>query len=289
LTALRHILILSAAAGMLLTACNRSGGDGAVAARVGERELTWDDIRGVIPDDAAPEDSMELARRFIENWIREEVVLSEAEGNLPEEKQEFAQLIENYRKSLITYAYEQEWVRQKLDTVVTPEEIERYYSENLQNFQLRDYIVKVKFCAVSTELEPRRLKNIRKLFSSRDTADITPWIQACVENAASYYFDEDKWLLWDDFLRQIPIRVDDREAFLRSSRDVEFEKDNNLYLIRITDYQISGSQSPLSFERENIRNMIINRRKIELLTRMREDLYNRALARRQIETFYTKP
>ena len=269
-----------------ITACNNPSDKNALVAKVGEKTLTWEDVREVIPDNSSPEDSVLLAERFIQSWIREQVILTEAELTLAEEKKNFEMQIENYRKSLLTYTYEQEWVRQKLDTAVAMEEIEQYYNDNIQNFQLKDYIIKVKFCAASIDLDTRKLKLLRKLFFSNKPDDITEWISFCVDNNASYFFDEERWMLWDDFVKQVPLKVFDREAFLKSNRDVDFEKDNNVYLIRITDYQLSGSQSPLSFERDNIRNMILNRRKLELLNRMREDLYSKAIAQKRIETYY---
>jgi len=284
---LNRLFYTALIAALFAVGCNRGTDESVLVAKIGNKELTWDDIRGVVPDGAAPEDSILLAERYIQNWIREQVVLLEAEQMLTEEKKNFNELIENYRKSLLTYAYEQEWVQQKLDTAVTMDEIKQYYLDNIQNFQLRDYILKLKFCAVSADLDARKLKTIRKLFYSRDPADITPWITFCVDYSASYFLDEDRWLTWDEFTKQIPVKIFDRESFLKSSKDVEFEKDNNIYLIRILEYQLSGSQSPLSFEKENIRNMILNRRKLELLGRMREDLYSKAIAQRKIKTYYT--
>jgi len=283
----RYWLLLIAAC--VFAACNQSGEKDVIAAKVGDKQLIWADISEMIPDNSSPEDSAELADQVIQSWIREQVILNEAELTLADDQKNFDQLIENYRKSLLTYTYEQEWVKQKLDTNVTQDEIETYYNENIQNFQLRDYILKVKFCAISIDTDTRQLKNLRKLFYSTKEEDITPWIAFCVNNGASYFFDEDKWLLWDDFVKQIPVKAFDREAFLKQTKEVEFELDNNLYLIRILDYQLSGSQSPLSFEKENIRNMILNRRKLDLLVRMREDLYNKALAGKKIEIYYTQP
>jgi hypothetical protein len=266
--------------------CGKSGGSGEAVARVGENYLTWQELREVIPDNSSPRDSVSLAERYIQEWIKQQVVLNKAALNLEEEKKNFDDLIENYRRSLLTYAYEQQVVKQLLDTVVKPEEIEKYYNDNVQNFQLRDYIVKIKFCAVGTD--NKQIKPLRKLFTSKDPQDLVKWEKLCVEIGASYYFDEDKWMLWDDFITQVPLTVVDKESFLKKNKEIEFEKDNNLYLLSIVDYQISGSQSPLSFETEKIRGMIINNRKQLLLAKMREDLYNQANQNHEIEIFTAK-
>jgi hypothetical protein len=281
-TQIRIFLLLIAA--IFTATCNKRNGEDAIVAEVGEKVLTIQQLSEVIPDNTNAADSIQLAQRYIQDWIIEQLVIGKAEQSLPDEKQNFEVLIENYRKSLLTYAYEQEWVRQKLDTMVTEEEIEKYYGDNEKNFQLKDYILKVKFCAIAAD--SKNVSQLRKLFNSTKPEDMVKWMQMCVDIGASYYFDEDKWLLWDEFTKQVPIEVYDVESFLQKKKTLEFEKDNNLYLLTVTDYQLSGSRSPLSFEREKIRSMIINRRKMELLEQMRQDLYSKALQDNEIKTYF---
>lgn len=281
-TQIRIFLLLLAA--IFTATCNKRNGEDAIVAEVGEKVLTIQQLSEVIPDNTNAADSIQLAQRYIQDWIIEQLVIGKAEQSLPDEKQNFEVLIENYRKSLLTYAYEQEWVRQKLDTMVTEEEIEKYYGDNEKNFQLKDYILKVKFCAIAAD--SKNVSQLRKLFNSTKPEDMVKWMQMCVDIGASYYFDEDKWLLWDEFTKQVPIEVYDVESFLQKKKTLEFEKDNNLYLLTVTDYQLSGSRSPLSFEREKIRSMIINRRKMELLEQMRQDLYSKALQDNEIKTYF---
>lgn len=252
-------------------------------AKVGDKTLTWKELSEVIPDSSTPEDSLVLSETYINNWIREQVVLRQAELNLAEEQKNFEEQIENYRKSLLTYSYEQELVRQTLDTVVSDEEIEKYYDANIQNFELKDYIVKVKFCALATD--SKDLKQMKKLFYSSAPADFVKWEAMCIEKQAAYFFDEDHWMLWEDLVKKLPLEVFDVESFLSKNESVEFENEGTTYMISFIDYQLSGSRSPLSFEKENIRVMILNRRKIDLLTRMREDLYQQALQKKEIEIY----
>lgn len=270
----------------LFSACNKTGDQGAVLVEVGDKQLSLNELMEVIPDNTSAEDSMALADRYIQDWILEQIIVARAEQNLSEDKQDFEELIENYRKSLLIYSYEQEWVRQKLDTLVSDPDIEAYYDQNEKNFQLKDYIVKVKFCAIAAD--SKNIPPLRKLFNSAKPEDLVRWQQMCVDIGASHYFDEDRWMLWDDFIKQVPLEVYDIEGFLKRKKSVEFEKDNNLYMITITDYQLSGSRSPLSFEKEKIRNMIINRRKMELLENMRRDLRAKAESDGEIKLYNKK-
>lgn len=235
----------------LFAGCNKFGKKDALVAEVGDKQLTWSELMEIIPDNSTPEDSIQLAQRYINNWLKEQVVLSKAEESLADEKKDFELLIENYRKSLLIYTYEQEWIKQKLDTIVSEDEIVEYYNSNDKNFELKNYIVKVKFSALNTD--NKQLPALKKLFYSVKPEDHVKWEQLCVDLNASYYFNEDKWLLWEDLIKQIPLQIVDVEAFLKKNRSFEFEKDNNIYLLSITDYQLSGSKSPLDFERENPR------------------------------------
>lgn len=272
---------------LLFSSCSEKKTDEAMVVQVGDKGLTWTTLMDVIPDNSSAQDSVQLAERFIQDWVKEQLVIRKAEESLSEEKKDFDELIENYRKSLLTYAFEKEWVNQKLDTNISNEEIETYYRDNEQNFELRNYIVKVKFSALSTN-HKKQLPQLKKLFYSVKEEDYAKWEQMCVDLGASYYFNEDKWLLWDEFIKQVPIQTMDVEDFLKRNKNVEFEKDNNLYLISITDYQLSGSRSPLSFEREKIKSMIINRRRLHLLETMKNDLYQKALQDNEVKTYYGK-
>jgi hypothetical protein len=269
-----------------IAAC-KSGNDRAeLIAEIAGSQLTWKELTEVIPDNSSAEDSASLADHYIQDWITKQLIISKAEASLPEELQSFEEMIENYRSSLLIYAFEQEWVRQKLDTVVSEQEIEAYYNENEKNFQLKDYILKVKFTALAAD--SKNINQVKKLFNSTKPEDLVKWEQLCVDIGASYFFNEEDWMKWDEFIKQAPLEVYDIEGFLKKKKTIEFEKDNNLYLISVVDYQLTGSKSPISFERDKIRSMIINKRKLTLLDTMRKDLYAKAQQDGEINLYYTK-
>lgn len=283
---MRIIPLVSISIACTLGACEWGNDRAELIAEIGDKQLTWKEVSDVVPDNSTAEDSASLADHYIGNWITKQLIISKAESNLPDELKSFEEMIENYRSSLLIYAFEQEWVRQKLDTVVSDQEIEQYYSDNEKNFQLKDYILKVKFTAISAD--SKQIGALKKLFNSSKPEDLVKWQQLCVDIGAGYYFNEEEWMKWDEFIQQIPLEVYDIEGFLKKKNTIEFEKDNNLYLISITDYQLAGSKSPLSFEREKIRAMIINKRKLTLLETMRKDIYAKAQQDGEIKLYYSK-
>ena len=270
----------------VIASCNIGDDRAQLVAEIEGKQLTWKEISDVIPDNSSPEDSAALADHYINDWVTKQLIIAKAESSLPDELKSFEEMIENYRSSLLIYAFEQEWVRQKLDTIVSDQEIEQYYADNEKNFQLKDYILKVKFTAIAAD--SKQIATMKKLFTSTKPEDLVRWQQMCVDIGASYYFNEEEWMRWDEFIRQIPLEVYDVEGFLRKKNTIEFEKDNNLYLISITDYQLAGSKSPISFERDKIKAMIINKRKLNLLEIMRSDIYTKAQQNGDVKLYNTK-
>ncbi len=114
-------------------------------ARVFDKFLYQEDVASIIPPDALPKDSVQLTEAFISTWVRQNLIMKKAEMNLPDEMKNVQKQLDDYRTSLIIYAYEKELVRQKLDTIITEEEIEHYYKQNIHEFELKDYIVKVLY------------------------------------------------------------------------------------------------------------------------------------------------
>ncbi len=117
-------------------------------ARVLDHYLYESDMSGFIPAGITGEDSIAMAQDFNERWVRNQLLLNKAELNLTDEEKNVEQQIENYRSSLLIYAYEQSYIRQQLDTVVTEAEIENYYKENQSNFILNGSLIKGVFIKI---------------------------------------------------------------------------------------------------------------------------------------------
>jgi hypothetical protein len=91
--------------------------------------------------------------------------------------------------------------------------------------------------------------------------------------------------LFDDLLKEIPIQTYNKELFLQNNRFVEVSDSLNYYFLNIKDFKIRNSISPLSFEKENIKNIILNKRKLLLINSMKQDVYNDALNNNKIEIY----
>lgn len=270
-------------AALFLVACahqQHDPKDPAVAEAYSE-SLYRSDIRQVVPPGMAGADSAELAQRYIDTWLHERVLLHKAEENLSTAQKDVDRQLADYRASLIKYAYEEALVRQKLDTNVTQEEIQKYYDDNAKNFQLRDNIVRVRWFKLR-ETDKRVLRKVEDLWRS-DRSDDQHELEVLIAQRGSTINDtHNDWMPFTELQQHVPLRPDNPTDWLERQTKVVVQDSVGTYYVDMLEHRLKDSTSPLDLVRREIRSVIINQRKLKLIERMREDLYNDALANKDI-------
>lgn len=254
---------------------------GTELARVYDTYLYLEEVLDQMPEKMHGKDSVAFVQNYAENWAKQQVVLLHAEKNLSDDQKDVEYELESYRNALITYAFEKELVNQRLDTAVTNAEIEAYYNKNPQNFELKDNIIKVIYIKVKKSAP--KLNKLKEWYRSEKPADRKALEEYCHQFAENYFLEEDAWLLFDDLLKEIPIETYDKEQYLKNNRFIELTSGDYLYYVNIKGFKIKDSVSPLSFERDNIKNIILNKRKLSIIESMKKDVYNEALNGNEIE------
>ncbi|MDP1621482.1 MAG: hypothetical protein Q8M08_03995 [Bacteroidales bacterium] len=254
-----------------------------VLARVYDNYLYESELKGVVAAGTAAKDSLVLTRSFIDSWVRQKLILHQAQNNLTDSEMDFTKQLEDYKNSLTVYAYENTLVRQKLDTLVTEEETQNYYDANQQSFLLKDNIVQMQY--VKLPMKSSIIKQMKKLMSSGDPDDKNRLAGLCEKHAEDYFLDSENWLLFNDVLKQVPIKTYNQEEFLKNHREFEYQDSMYVYLVRLKDFKIKESVSPLNLEKQRIRDIIRNKRKIDLIYRMQEAIYSEAQKKNVIEIY----
>ena len=124
---------------------------GEVVAEVGSEKLYRSDLDAVIPKGISQEDSVYLAKQYINTWATELVYLGIAEQQLSKTEKDVTKELEDYRKSLLKYRYEQLYVNERLDTAVSDDLVEEYYNAHQDKFVLSRPLVKARFLSISAE------------------------------------------------------------------------------------------------------------------------------------------
>ncbi len=252
-------------------------------ARVFEKKLYMEEIKLILPKNSSPKDSELFVKSYIQQWITDELILHQAEVNLSEDDKDIQKEIDEYRKNLLVYRYETELVHQKLDTAVSTQDIEAYYNEHKQNFMLKDNIVKVTYVKINKKIP--NADKVKKWYTSKDIGDQDNLKKYCIQYADNFFLDDNTWLLLDDVMKEIPLHDYNPELLLKTSRQIELSDTLFNYYLNIKEFKIKNTASPLSFEKENIRQIIINKRKLSLIEQMKQSVFSQAKESNNFEVY----
>jgi hypothetical protein len=253
---------------------------GVPVARVFEKYLYSSDLKGVVSPGTSSQDSVEVVKNYINNWIRQELLVHHAETNLPDEQKDFTNELEAYRRSLIIYKFETEYIKQKFDTVIPEADIQKFYNENKDNFKLRDNICKVVWAQFPISFPKASLSKISKLFNK---GSISKLEEACSGKAINYDVSDTAWISLNDLTAHVPIKTDNPESYLKTHTFTELRDSTNIYLVRFTNIQNREGVSPLAFEKENIRSLLLNKRRLWVLDKLEKDLFDKATKDKDFE------
>ena len=255
---------------------------GQSVARVFEKYLYSSDLKGVVSPGTSSQDSLDIVKNYINNWIRQELLVHHAETNLPDEQKDFSDELEVYRRSLVIYKFETEYIKQKFDTIIPENDIQKYYQGNKDNFKLRENICKAVWAQFPNSYPVASLNKIRQLFKN---GSINKFEEACSGKAIKYDVSDTAWIYFNDLIQRVPIRTDDPENYLRTHKFTELRDSTYIYLVRFTNIQNREAISPLDFERENIRSLLLNKRRLRVLDNLGKDLFDRASKDKDFEIF----
>lgn len=268
---------------MIGISCNSDKSEDRVIARCFDYNLKLSEVKYLVNEKSSPLDSIAIVKNFIDNWTKQMAVLAKAEQNLSDEQKNVENELKEYRNSLIVYKYEKELIRQQLDTAITDEEIEKYYKNNPRNFELKNTIVKAFYLKVGKDAP--KLTEVKKWYRSTKAEDRIALDEYCFQFGEDYILGDDDWMSFDLLLKKAPIKTSNVESFLRNNKYIETADSLHNYFIRINDYKFQGSLSPLEFEKDNIKNLILNQSKLSLIKEMELDAINNALKNNEIEVF----
>lgn len=246
-----------------------------------DRELYFSEVSDLIPEGLTPEDSIAFVESWVMRWSKEQLLVHQAEMNLDETLQDVEQQLDNYRNSLLIYAYEKALVAQKMDTTIYPHEIKDYYRANKQNFELKDHIVRMVY--VKVKQDAPQLNDLKKWYLSDREEDQLLLEEYCYQFAEEFMLEDTSWVYFTEVQQKTPIETNNPAEYLRTHPHVMLEDSSGIYLVRFKKYKIKESVSPLVLEEKRIKNIILNKRKLDFLKKVESDLYQKALAKGDIK------
>lgn len=274
--------------GLILTAflstCQEKKEDkGEIIVSVYGKNLYKTDLENIFYEGISYNDSVLRSKVYIDKWIRNQLLVRQAENNLSPEQLDFSYKIEEYRNSLVINKYETELINQNLDTEITDDQIYEYYTNNSDEFRLNRDVVKIAAVTLPNDCKNKWI--FTKLFRDYDSLMVDSVAHMADTYALSYDMDMDKWHNFDEIAEMYGIQINDNGTFLNENKYYIVNGNETHTLIRFCEYKLVGDVSPCEIETDKIRYIILTNRRKDLLKKLNDDLYSKALQDKAFEVY----
>lgn len=253
-------------------------------ARVGDDFLFRSDLLNLVPNGTSKEDSIAIVKSFIDRWATQKLLFEAAELNLNSEKvDELNQLMKQYKVDLFTNAYLEELIIRKIDTVVSNDEINQYYEANKQFFKNPNELVKLRY--INLVKENPKFEKIRAKFNSFTPKDKKELAEMAIQ-FKSYAFNDSIWVDVNQVYQKLPfINADNKENYISNGISYQYPDSTTVWLVKVKQVLPKDNPTPLQFLRPTIKQVIINKRKVELIKTIENEITNDAFKNNKYEIY----
>ena len=252
-------------------------------AKVYEQRLYTEDIVAILPQNISSQDSLMFVKNYINTWAMEQLFLYQAEINLTSEGSSFEKLVADYRSALYINSYKEALVLTKLDTDVSEKQVNEYYEKNRNNFKLNEPLVQFKYIHTNTDRPDE--KGLIKLFKSKKKEDLDSLSNMALE-FKSFNFNDSIWVRYYDMESKMDfLKTMDKKQVLKKSNFIKKEDSLGLYLVTIKEVLKRNEIAPVNYITPTIKQIILQKRKLELIKKIEVDLLNDAIKNQYFEKY----
>jgi hypothetical protein len=256
----------------------------AIIARVNDTYLYKDDIKKLVPKNTSTGDSTNIVNNYINTWATRQLFIDKAKLNLTQEEQEeFSDLIENYKSTLYINAYKNAVINKSINMEITEQDIQSYYDQNLKNFNLNEELVKLRYLHLPPDYA--NIVATKQQFNRFKEEDIEELEEKKLEYAA-YSLNDSTWIKLDQVLSKIPIlKKQDRAKLLKSGKYMQLRDSTGVYMVKIKNVLQRNEIAPIEYIKPTIRQIILNKRKLELIKKIEKEITRDAVENKQFEVY----
>lgn len=284
-----HIVIsLLIACVLLFSACgkdssSKSSGqaDEAVVSVFGET-LYKSDIAEMVPKGLGKKDSLVSVDVFVRKWINEQLVYQMAKNNISD-KDKIDEMVENYRKTLVTYIYQEDLLKQNLPRKTNEAELLKYYDRNKDKLALSSDLVKGVYLKIPMSAPQK--DDLLKWYRSTSDEAKEHIEKYSLRNTVAYEYFYDSWKDFAEIAALLPGGIADQRQFLQSHKSYESRDSLYIYLLNIQEYRLAGSVPPFEYAKSQVSDLVANQQKEAFLRKFENDIYRKAIEDKNIK-FY---
>lgn len=251
-------------------------------ARVNDLYLYPSDINGLSLN-ADKSDSAKLVQMFVTDWIKRNLLLEKAKESLPNSMKEIDEKVENYRQSLILYNYESELLSEMQDTSIENSLKQKYYQDFQNNFVLDEDVFQFQYIALP--LNTAQLEDWIEVFSSTKPEDKVLLNSKVKIGAMKAELSSSKWFTRDELNKQIELPLDFFTKLKVNGNVLKLENSTQVILYRLNAVKPMGDIAPFDRVEKSINQILLNKKRTELLNKMYQEIYQKGIQSKTAEDF----
>ncbi|MFA7444698.1 MAG: hypothetical protein WCY89_02035 [Flavobacteriaceae bacterium] len=253
-------------------------------ARAGDSYLLKEDIKNLVPEGTSKEDSLHIIKTYIDRWATQKLLTNAAEINLDQkQKEEFDKLVQQYKIDLYTKAYIEQLVKTRIDTVITKVEIQQYYEENKENFRNDAILAQLSYIQVPSEHQ--KIAQFKDKFFNPKKNDQAFWETHLVQ-LKSAALNDSVWVDGNQIAQKIGfINSENINDYLQVGKKYEHTDSVSVYFVKIKSVLGKNEISPLEYIAPTIRQIILNKRKMELIKQIEKEITEDAFKNKKYEIY----
>ena len=246
------------------------------------RFLYLDEIQSIVPNNISSQDSILLADSYIKKWVTDVLMYEKAKRNISN-TQEIEKSVEDYRKTLILHQYQQDIIKQQLNTDFADDQLQEFYNQYIDEFVLDETIIKGLF--IKVPVGAPKITNLREWLHSYSTKSLQNIEKYCVQNASTYDYFGDRWVNFSEITKNIFVPIENPNDLMGKNRFVELQDSTFRYFLLIEEFKLAGSTAPFEAAKERIRISLTNKYRIDFIKQFEEDTYKSAVRNGDINFF----
>ena len=252
-------------------------------ARVNDTYLYAEDIESLFPEGTTAEDSILLVTNYVHRWATQQLLIDRAKINLPQKEiNSYNKLVEQYKTDLYAEAYKRTIVAQQLDSVISDKEIQEYYETHKENFKLNDDLLQLRYVHLATDYDNLNLlKDRLQKFDKASQEELnTLSIQF-----KSFNLNDSIWVKKENVVEILPVLKDSNLEVLKKSNFTQLEDSLGVYLIKVENSIKRNDRAPLVYVIPAIEQIVLNKRKLELIKKLEKDITKDAIKSKKFEVY----
>jgi hypothetical protein len=250
-------------------------------AEVRQQKLFLSELQNLFHENLSPEDSIALVHAFTQRWVKDQLLLAKATENIPADMN-IERLVRDYRQSLILTNYEQLLVESRLDSNIPEQELIDYYEENKEQYILEKPIARYHFLKIP--LTAKNRNQALKWWSNPTPTSMKRLRHYAGQYAPVSMLEDTVWTSLDDLLLITSPSITAVEE-LKAGKEIRYQDKDFQYLLRILETRSIFEVAPLGYIRERASRTILHQRKIELIEKIKEGLFDMEMRNNNLKIY----